>query len=109
MRIPSIFYTTSVRKYQRKSVYKIYRKTENGWKVLKDVNKHEIHKPAAIAHNQSQSQSQEKSKAKSVDLPKDRTNHRENEMKIQMLSKSLYEQIFKNNHKPTPDEQTIQK
>ena len=107
MRVPSIFYTTSVRKYQRKSVYKIYRKTENGWKVLENVNKNEIHKPAISAHNQTQSQ--EKSKAKSDDLLKNRPTHRENEMKIQMLSKSLYEQIFKNNHKPTPDEKTIQK
>lgn len=107
MRVPSIFYTTSVRKYQKKSVYKIYRKTENGWKILENVNKNEIHKPAIIGHNQIRTQ--EQSKAKSDDLSKDQPNHRENEMKIQMLSKSLYEQIFMNNHKPTPDEKTIKK
>lgn len=106
MRVPSIFYTTSVRKY-KKSVYKIYRKTENGWKVLENVNKNEIYRPAIVAQNQTQSQA--KSETKTDESSKDRPNHRENEMKIQMLSKSLYEQIFKNNQKPTPDAQTIQR
>lgn len=103
MRVPSIFYTTSVR---RKSVYKIYRKTENGWKVLDNIKKNEIPKPAAINHNQTQ---QQENNTQSDDLSTEQPNCRANEMKIQMLSKSLYDQIFKNSHKHKPDQQTIHK
>lgn len=112
MRVPSIFYSTSVRRYQRKSVYKIYRKTENGWKVLENVDKNEIPKRATNNHNHTQQNQNQEKNTQIGDLSKEskeRLNHRENEMKIQMLSKSLYEQIFKNNHKNTPDEQTIKK
>lgn len=107
MRVPLIFYSSSVRKYQRKSVYTIYRKTENGWKVLENVDKNEIPKPAAINHNQQPQQKE--NNTPTSDLSKERPNCRENEMKIQMLSKPLYDQIFKNNRKTQPDEQTIQK
>lgn len=103
MRVPSIFYTTSVR---RKSVYKIYRKTENGWKVLDNIKKNEIPKPATINHNQIQ---QQENNTQSNDLSTEQLECRANEMRIQMLSKSLYDQIFKSNQKKTPDQQTIHK
>lgn len=36
-------------------------------------------------------------------------NYRENEMKIQMLSKPLYEQIFKNSRKEPADKATVER
>lgn len=99
MRAASIFYSTSVR---RKSVYKIYRKTENGWNVLENVKKEDVRK-ATTYHNQTQHE------RNNDEIPKNLPNHRENEMKIQMLSKSLYNQIFKNNKQNVVDEETIKK
>lgn len=113
MRIPAIFYSSSVRMYQRKSVLKIYRKTENGWKVLDNVSKNEI--PKAATNNHNQNKAPQENKSQTENLSKEEQNNaqasscRENEMKIQMLSKSLYDQIFKNNQRIRPDEQTIQK
>lgn len=105
MRVPPIFYTNSLRNYQRKSVVKIYRKTENGWKVLNNEKKEEIPKSISV-HNQTK---REEIKAKNDEMPKNRPDCRENEMKIQMLSQSLYDQIFRNSKKNTPDEETIKR
>lgn len=105
MRVPPIFYTNSLRNYQRKSVVKIYRKTENGWKVLNNGKKEEIPKSTPV-HNQTK---HEKITAKNDEMPNKRPDCRENEMKIQMLSQSLYDQIFRNSKKTTPDEETIKR
>lgn len=105
MRVPPIFYTNSLRNYQRKSVVKIYRKTENGWKVLDNAKKEEKIKSTSV-HNQTKN---EEINAKDDEIPNERPKCRENEMRIQMLSQSLYDQIFRNNKKNTPDEETIKR
>lgn len=104
MRVPSIIYSNSIRNYQRKSVVKIYRKTCNGWKVLDNAKKEEISRPTTVVHNQKQ---HDETNAKEDKILEERPKFRENEMKIQMLSKPLYNQIFKNNKKNVPNEETI--
>lgn len=90
------------RTYKSKSVYKVYRKTDNGWKVL-DNKSNEINTVAAVPNQ-----------THSVEIKEDETQKsqqtcRENEMKIQMLSKSLFDQIFKGEKKQKTDTQTIQR
>lgn len=104
MRVPSIIYSNSIRNYQRKSVVKIYRKTGNGWKVLDNAKKEEISQPTTVVHNQKQ---YDETDTKDDKILEERSKCRENEMKIQMLSKPLYNQIFKNNKKNVPNEETI--
>lgn len=105
MKVPRIFYANSLRNYQRKSVYKIYRKSENGWKVVDNVKKEEIFKrPTAYSQTQ-----HEEIKAQNDEIATERPTCRENEMNIQMLSQPLYDQIFKNNQKNVPDTKTIER
>lgn len=111
MRISPFIYRTSVRNYKKKSTLKIYRKTENGWTVLEDVDRKAIPKPKIFNNNQTctetnNAQNNDDTKS-SIDANQ---KCRKNEMKIQMLPKSLYEQIFTNNQiNHPPDEQTILK
>lgn len=108
MRAASLFYSTPVRNYQRKSVYKIYRKTGNGWKV-EDIRKEDFRK-ATTNQNHNHNQSQHETQPEQCDeIPTDCPNYRQNEMKIQMLSKSLYDQIFRNNKKNVASVETIKK
>lgn len=100
--------------FRRKSNYKIYRKTENGWKIIDNVKKADVLK--AI---QNQEKHEEVHEQRGPEIPKDeiktsnveidqkQPNYRQNEMKIQMLSKPLYEQIFKNRTKDKLDGQKI--
>lgn len=107
MKLSPVLYSNSktVKNAYKKSVYRIFRKTNNGWKVLNDVDKSEIHMP--VKNSQ---QKQCKNNTQNVaETSNDGPSCRENEMKIQMLSKSLYEQIFKNNTKNTPDQHTIRR
>lgn len=108
MRAASIFYINQVRYYRVKSVYKVYRKTEKGWTVLNNVNKDELERAATIPNQQQHDEIDVKHKP-ADGISNNRSDCRENEMKIQMLSKSLYDQIFKNNNKTTPDQLTIKK
>lgn len=108
MRAASIFYTNQVRYYRVKSIYKVYRKTDKGWTVLNNVKKDEMGKAAAIS-NQQQHDGIDITHKATDDISSHGTGCRGNEMKIQMLSQSLYDQIFKNSNKPAPDELTIKK
>lgn len=109
------FCFTAVRNYHRKSFVKIYRKTENGWKVIDNAknnngievaSKHEQHKQTP---NQTQNDEIKAESGEVHDVPEVNENVRLNEMKIQMLSKSLYDQIFKNNAKKAQNVQTIKR
>lgn len=72
---------------------KYYRKSKNGWEVVASGKR-------KLSGDSKNSQSGEKvqpdSATKASNVPENSAGHRENEMKVQMLSKSLYEQIFKN-------------
>lgn len=106
MRAASLFYSTPVRNYQKKSVYKIYRKTEKGWKV-EDVKKEDF-KKATTNHNHNQTQPKQNNE-QNDETPSEGPQYRQNEMKIQMLSKSLYDQIFRNNKKNATKDESIKK
>lgn len=96
-------------------MYKIYRKTDNGWKVLENAKKIDVFKPAQSqtkheeVHNQAQKVVQQEIGPQNDEIQSGEPNCRQNEMKIQMLSKLLYDQIFKNNPKNVADEQKIEK
>lgn len=102
---------------QRKSNYKIYRETENGWKVIDNVKKANVLKAMQSQENHDEvheqlgqdGSAQDEIKSSNDEIEQARPNYRQNEMKIQMLSQSLYEQIFKNNTKQQIDEQKIKR
>lgn len=102
--------------YQRKTHYKIYRKSENGWKVIDNVNKTDV--TDAIQNRKKlddvrvqcdQKIAETEIRASNDEINQNQPNYRQNAMKIQMLSQPLYEQIFKNRPKNTLDEQKIRR
>lgn len=117
MRVLTSNLLASVKGNFRKTNYKIYRKTENGWKVIDSVKKADVFKVS-----QSQEKHEEvREQHGQEDIVKDeinttcdeidqrQPNYRQNEMKIQMLSQPLYEQIFKNSTKNEIDERKIRR
>lgn len=111
--LPDICFN-AMRRYHKQSVYKIYRKTKNGWKLLENAEKCDIVKAKQCrsrneALNQAPKSMKNETTVKNDEIPTKKPNHRQNEMQIQMLSKSLYDQIFQNNPKNTPDEQQIKR
>lgn len=83
-----------------KTSVKYLRKTENGWKVT-TKNKHELHEKETVAaatqtDNKAEAYTNNKSESAEINNKfQSNSKYRENEMKIQMLSSSLYNQIFK--------------
>lgn len=109
--LPDICLTT-IRKYHKQSAYTVYRKTKNGWKVLENAKKDDFTKLSRSenkTHNQAQKSIKDEISVKNDEIATNAPNLRRNEMQIQMLSKSLYDQIFQNNPKNTPDEQQVQR
>ena len=113
MRVLSNNLLASVKgKFRAKTNYKIYRKTENGWKTIDNVKKADVFR--AI---QSQEEYVEIHEQRAQEIVNDEIktsndvepNYRQNEMKIQMLSQPLYEQIFKNSIKNEIDERKIRR
>lgn len=118
MRILSNNLLASVKQnLRKKSNYKIYRKTENGWKLIDNVEKADVLKTIQSQENHDEvhkqcgrdGSAQDEIKSANDEIDQGRPNYRQNEMKIQMLSQSLYEQIFKNNTKQQIDEQKIRR
>lgn len=105
-------------KFQSKSNLKIYRKTENGWKVIKNVKKavvfnaiqsQEKHEEVREQHGQEEVAKDEIKASNDEIEDRKQANYRQNEMKIQMLSQSLYEQVFKNSTKNEIEERKIRR
>lgn len=105
-------------KFQSKSNLKIYRKTENGWKVIKNVKKavvfnaiqsQEKHEEVREQHGQEEVAKDEIKASNDEIEDQKQQNYRQNEMKIQMLSQSLYEQVFKNSTKHEIEERKIRR
>lgn len=98
-----------------KSQYKIFRRTTNG---LHKIQNDEIAKPVTGKTNDIQMK-ELKTNAKKLNKQKkkdndsiDSTNNidfRKNEMKIQMLSRPLYDQIFKNSRNNKHDEKIVKR
>lgn len=104
----------SVRNYYRKSNIKIYRKTDNGWEKIENANKKDVRRlQSRIKHEDTHNQTQDslgaEIKASNNEIQGEEANYRQNEMKIQMLSQSLYNQIFKNSTKNEIDERKIKR
>lgn len=102
--------------YRRKTNLKIYRKTENGWTVIDNVKKADVFKVVQNQekHNEVREQHEpevvkDEIKASNDEIDKQPANHRQNEMKIQMLSQPLYEHIFKNSTRNEIDERKIRR
>lgn len=76
-----------------KSNVKYFRKTKNGYKAVASIKK-------KLSNDIKNGEPGEKVQSDLLTevsrVPENNTKYRENEMKIQMLSKPLYEQIFKN-------------
>lgn len=114
MRILSNNLLASVKQnFRRKTNYKIYRKTENGWKVIDNVKKADVFE--AIQSQEKHEEVHEQRGQETVinasndEIDQKQPNYRQNEMKIQMLSQPLFEQIFKNSTKNKLDEQKIKR
>lgn len=96
--------------FRRKTNYKIYRKTENGWKVIDNVKKADVFKAIQSQEKYEEVHEQRGQELASNDeIDQKQPNYRQNEMKIQMLSQPLYEQIFKNSSKQKLDERKIKR
>lgn len=96
--------------FRRKTNYKIYRKTENGWKVIDNVKKADVFKAIHSQEKYEEVHEQRGQELASNDeIDQKQPKYRQNEMKIQMLSQPLYEQIFKNSTKQKLDERKIKR
>lgn len=104
------------RNFRGKSNYKIYRKSANGWKIIDNVDKADVLKVMqgrerhdAQEQCKQQHNTEEEIKSANDEIDQGPANYRQNEMKIQMLSQSLYDQIFKNSTRNRIDEQKIRR
>lgn len=117
MRVLSANLLASIKNVPKKSVYKIYRKTQNGWKVIENAKKTDVYqviqqqtKPTnQDVNEQTENIVKDEIKAPNDEISQEQPNSRQNEMKIQMLSKSLYDQVFRNNEKTAVDQQKIKR
>lgn len=105
-------------KYRSKTNYKIYRKTENGWKVINNVEKADVvkviqsqekHEDVREQHGQEEIVKDEIKASNDEFGNQEQPNYRQNEMKIQMLSQPLYQQIFKDSTKNDIDRRKVQR
>lgn len=118
MRILSTNLLASVKQnFRKKTTYKIYRKTDTGWKIIDNVQKADAinaiqgrkHNDEVHEQRRQNGANHDEIKSSNGDSDQGRPNYRQNEMKIQMLSQPLYEQIFKNTTQNQIDERKIRR
>lgn len=109
--LSKFFIKLPVKNYRFKSTLKILRKTSNGWKVIETKKTHDL--PALENGQTPKTNNDTNNKNDEInDVRETETKspeYRENEMKIQMLSKHLHEQIFGSSQIKTADQNIVKK
>lgn len=86
-----------------KSQIKVFRKSAKGWEMISDKDL------IVESTNATQTQLSKSDLKEETQNDENGPDYRQNEMKIQMLSKPLYEQVFKNCVKSSPNNELVNK